>query len=279
MPMYGPPRLKRRRIGYGRRNTMGAAGRKSYAGRVLRSIGAPAMAHTFARPGQRLRLTNDGLTYYINGSTLGSSVAGGLYGIALGGVTGAAIRGANDFGLSEFFQFSFLNASGDLANLYDNYRIKAVKVKFDLSFNSVPGDQTSGTGGSLPFAPNSLPMVHYCVDPDDNTPPTSVADVLQYSKSRSVRLGDKSLTITLSPRAQGVVSSNPVSSTVPITPAVGSMLPMNTWLDCQNAQTVPHFGLKMFVENMPVGTGTGANQWNWVLTMTPVYILECKNVH
>lgn len=275
-----------RRINFARGRSMAYSGKR--AARVMRAIGAPSMVHSFARPGNRLLITQEGNNLYVNGgavpgstSITGASNIVGQQGLALGAVTNAIIRGAKDFGLSQIFQFSFLSAFGDLSGLYDNYRIKQVKLKIDLSYNSAPGMQTDTSAGQIAFSPNSLPMLHYAVDQDDNTAPLSSTDVLQYSKSRSLRLGDGSTTITLQPRAQGVV--NATTNTSGTNTALGSMLPLNSWLDTTQAATVPHYGVKMWFENMPAGTnsapGSGLGAWNWCMTMTPVYILECKNVH
>lgn len=257
------------------------------AARVLRSIGAPSRIHTFSRPGNRLLITNDGNNYYVNGSSVyGSTSITGAYnvigqqGLAIGAINNSVIRGCKDWGLSEVFQFSFLTAFADLAGLYDNYRIKKVTLKVDLSFNNAPGVNTDTSVGQITFGTNSLPLLHYCVDQDDNTAPQAANDVLQYSKSRSVRLGERPVYISLVPRAQGVVNATTGSSAT--NTALGSMIPAGTWLDTTNGATVPHFGLKMFFENFPIGTnsapGSGVGQWNWCMTFTPVYTLECKNV-
>lgn len=276
-----------RNFNYNRRRSNVYSGKR--AARVLRSIGAPARVHTFSRPGNRLLITNEGNNLYVNGGSVlpgSTSITGasniiGQQGLALGAVQNSIIRGCKDFGLSEIFQFSFLTAFGDLAGLYDNYRIKKVTLKIDVSFNQAPGQNADTSVGQLPLGVNSLPMLHYCVDEDDNTAPLAANDVLQYSKSRSVRLGDKSCYITVRPRAQGVVNITTNSSSAAT--GLGSMLPMMTWLDCNGAATVPHYGVKMFFENFPSGTNSapssGTGQWNWCMTFTPVYTLECKNIH
>lgn len=263
MPLYGPPRLKRRRIGYGRKNVL-AYGR-SGVGKAMRMIGGPSMTHTFARPGKRIEITDNGTLLQANSTGIPAPLVGIQEGFAAAGRTGGTLSNSIKFGLSEIFMWDLLSVPGDLANLYDNYRIKMVKVRIDLSYNQGPA-----TNGVISNA--GLPMLHYCIDPDDNSTPTTADEVLQYTKSRSVRLGDKPVFINFVPRAQGAVSSSTIPGSAPI---IGNMLPSNTWLDTQNGRTIPHFGLKMFFENFMVG-GT---PYPWVMTFTPTYILECKNVH
>lgn len=275
MPIYGPPRLKRRRIGYGRRNILMAA-RRSAGGRLMRQLGVPAVSHTFARPGTRILITQQSPsgTWQCNG---GGSVPGGTLpngGIAFGTAGAGDLMGTSNVAFGQMFAFTLLSQYSDLATLYDNFRIKSVKLRIDLSFNTNTGIGASGAS-STNLVANSMPMLHYAVDQDDASAPGSTQEVLAYSKSRSVRLGDKPVYINLVPRAQGgvVSAANPGSGA---TAAVGTMLPLSTWLDSQNAQSVPHYGVKYFLENMPTNTGTGLN---WAMYITPVYILECKNVN
>lgn len=283
MPLFRtPPRIRRtpmtRRV-YLRRS-LGSALR---AARVLRSIGAPPMKHIISRPGKIMRLYDDGGLLYMNGTPINTTVV--QDGFMAAGRAPDRIVQTIKFGISQLFQFSFLQNPSDLANLYDNYRIKAVKLRFDLSFNAAPGFSAAQGGQTLPHIA-SMPMLHYAIDPDDVTAPTVESDVLQYSKSRSVRLGDKPLFITLQPRAQGTAASNittigpgvPVAG-LPTAAAIANMLPSTTWFDCQNGQTIPHFGLKMFFENVPIGTIAPTGQVNWTINISPTYILEMKNIH
>lgn len=280
MPMYGPPRIKRRRIGYGRRNVLMASGR-ALVPRLMRRMGAPSMVNTFARPGRRLFISQDsGGAFQCdpgNPTVPPGTISNYNNGIAFTTTSAGNIIGTNKVGFSQTFSFNQLTAFADLANLYDNFRIKQVKLKIELSFNQAPGADSAGS-----LSTNALPILHFCIDNDDATPPPSSDVVLEYSKSRSVRLGDKPTYITLTPRAQGgIITARPtvIDQYGGIGQvAAGTMLPLNTWLDCQNAQAVPHYAVKYFLENMPTSTVAGT-QVSWGIYITPVYILECKNLH
>lgn len=263
---------KRARVMSGIANYMRAKNSASTAWRsaqLMRRIGAPSQVHSFSRPGQRIAI---GQTP--GGGTL-LQLGGSGGGMTFAAPTAGNVNNTNTHCFSQVFAFNLLTAAADLAGLYDNFRIKSVTVKFDLSFNSTPAtrDTTNGIQAA------SLPLLHYAIDPDDNRPPADVNGVLEYSKSRSLRLGDKSVSFTFTPRANGVVSQTALvpSPGTGFTAAVGSMLPSNTWLDCQNAQTVSHYGVKYCLEDMP--TSLSAPAYSWVLYCTPVYNLEMKNTH
>lgn len=249
---------------YMRRNAQSTQLTRSLnAARTLRRIGAPAMVHTFARPGERIVILQAP-----GGGTLTTNATSG------GGMTfaGAAAAGdiinTNTHFFSQKFQLNYVTNETELTNLYDNYRIKAVNLKIDLSFNSTPIVDIPNN-----VRANALPMLHYCIDQDDNDLPTSIEGILEFTKSRSVRLGDQSVLSALIPRAQGAVA------TTTTTTVVGSMLPANTWLDCKTAVAVPHYGIKYALENMPASLSNANNQYSWALYITPVYILEMKNVN
>jgi len=278
MPMF-PPRIKRRRIGYGRRNSLVPYQRRSVVGRALRAIGAPPMMHTFARPCQKITLADDGTNFKINNVLIGGSASGNTLGMATNGITSyGSLFNTVSIGLSQLFQLSYVNRLADLAGLYDNYRIKMVKVRIDLSMSSAPG--VSGSGATVMNA-YGMPMLHYAIDTDDNTAPTTTDQVLEYTKSRSLRLGDGPTWINFVPRATSVVAASSAPGGLP-TATLGAQLPANTWLDVQTAASVPHYGIKMTLENLPTGfvasTG-GQPQYPWVIEFTPIYILEMKNVH
>lgn len=275
--MYGPPRIKRRRIGYGRRNQLvyGGGGMRSRAvvPRALRMIGLANQMHTFARTGERILITQQLTPPFLYQATIPGG--GSTHGMILGAATAGDLGNCWNVGMGQTFAFNQLTGFGDLASLYDNFRIKAVKLRIDLSFNAAPGGSSANPVANI----GALPLLHYTEDSDDASAPGSSSTVLQYSKSKTVRLGTSPLFITVRPRAQGGVVSAvnpPATGGATSTPAVaGTMLSYGTWLDSQSAQTVPHYGMKYFLENMPGPTGSALA---WAIYITPTYILECKNI-
>jgi len=161
------------------------------------------------------------------------------------------------------FELAHLTNYAEITNLYDNYRIKMVYVHVIPSFNSSEiAYGTASATGSM-----GIPMMHYTVDNDDAVVPTSRSKVTENSYAKSRRL-DSPFTIAVRPRAQNVVATTAGS-------AAAGMLPANQWLDCDST-TVPHYGLKFWLDEFPtVTSATGSRPF---LKFTCTYILEAKNV-
>lgn len=268
--LRSPPRLKRvpmRRTTYLRRYKQ--ATRMS---KILRNIGAPALAHTFAKPGRRI---------VVHGAAVGGGIGVSPVGsINIGSLTAGSLVNCVDLSFSQVFKFNEVNGYSDLQNMYDNFRIKMIKLRIDLSYDTV-GNVAPMPPGIVPagynFSNNAMPMLHYAVDVDDSGVPASVDAVLDYSKSRSVRLGSQPVYINFVPRCQSAIATSGGTGTTS-TVALGGMLPANTWLDAQGAADTPHFGIKYYIENAPNCSLVGT-QTSWQITFTPVYILEMKNTN
>lgn len=228
-------------------------------GMLGKTASIASRVHTFRRLGNPFTVQCAGASIpSVNGVSAGSPTSG----LALGNVSGGSVIGTNQFGGAFNFQLANIAVASELTNLFDNYRIKAVKLRFDYSMNSAPtGDGTSTLN-------LSLPLMHYCVDNDDDSVPTTVTEVLQNGYSKSVKL-DRSFTVTVKPRAEGIVKAAAGIQN-------GGMAPANQWLDTA-VSTVKHFGFKFWMVDVTQGGNLGG-QSTWALTVTPTYILELKNV-
>lgn len=175
------------------------------------------------------------------------------------------VQGTGNFGGALQFMLAHVANPAELTNLFDQYRIKAVKIDCMLTYNSAESGITTAAGAAQAYRSGVLPTMHYTVDFDDNTAPTNIVSVLENSYATSRRM-DKPFSIMIKPRAQQIVTNG--SSQV-----AGGLLASNTWLD--NAATaVPHYGLKFWVEDWPISEVAGT----FAIKFIPTYYLEAKNV-
>jgi len=122
------------------------------------------------------------------------------------------------------FSLSTVSAYSEFVNLFDQYRICAVRLQFFPRVSEVTGQ---GLANQVPF--------HYAVDYTDVTPPSSVGDVLQYNNSKT-RQALKPFTIYLKPRvAQTIWQGVSAAGYAPGRPSM--------WLDSKS-YGVQHYGLK-----------------------------------
>lgn len=172
------------------------------------------------------------------------------------------IRGAFKFMLNQCAETS------EITSLFDNYRIKKVRLAFMYSGT----DASTGTQGAAAAA-LACPIMHYCYDPDDNKTPGSREEVLASGYAKSTRL-DRIVYVDIVPRAQTPVTAGPASSGGASTVvAVGGLMNRNQWYDSTNA-AVEFYGLKFWIDQFP--SVTSDNQY--ALTITPTFYIEGKNV-
>lgn len=264
------------------------AGLRDWARKVIRSrVGGPARmysrlgrrgmlpimasVHSFKRMGQPIIISNagSGLIPTLTNATSGTS----FNYCTLASNSAGAVAWTVQFGGSMAFMLGQCANTSEITNLFDNYRIRKVVLRFDYNQNSAPGSSSATAGNTNS---NAVPLIHLCPDFDDNVVPTSRVDVLQNSYARTIRL-DRPYTMALTPRAQNGIAGGtnlpaPTGGGVSTT-AAGGLLPAGTWLDCNSIQ-IPHFGVKFWVDNY-----NDAAAFTSTLMITPTYYLECKNVN
>lgn len=242
---------------------MGGAMRRArgFSGAVPRALGALAAVHAFKRVGAPMVIHNT------TDAAVGIGQGGGTAGMCnFGTASGSFLSGTQQVGFGMVFRLSQAAVTTDLTSLFDNYRIKKVVLRFNPLINSAPGDNTALTGGTSPLSINALPMLHVAPDFDDSNAPTAIETVLQNSYAKSYRL-DKPFTITLTPRAQSVVTATGATT-------AGGLAPAGQWFDCQSPD-IDHHGLKMWLNHFPIN----AVRRTCGIEITPVYYLEFKNVN
>lgn len=156
-----------------------------------------------------------------------------------------APAGTDTFGVIQF-NLSQLPNHTEFTQLYDQYKIKGVKVKLVPKYNSV--DITS------PGSTQLLTVIDY----DDANAPTTINDLLQYQNMKmttSNRIHGRYLV----PRSNTEVSNSGLGV---------ASAPKRQWLDC-GYPTVQHHGIKY-------GVVAPANDTKFDLYIT--YYLAFKNV-
>lgn len=136
----------------------------------------------------------------------------------------------------------------EFTNLFDLYKINAVRVKFMPTFN----DEPLGT--------SRLGLFHVAFDPNGVSSGSVTLDgVLQYQNLKTRRL-DQMLTYYCKPCIESPVYNSAVSS---------GYGPTRRWIDTNNP-SVPHYGLLLAYQSQGIQTPS----WRVVVT----YYLTTKNV-
>lgn len=154
-----------------------------------------------------------------------------------------------------------LSGYADLANLYDNYRIKYVEFKIWYSNNA------SNNLNSSASITTYLPMIIVAKDYDDSNN-ASYSDLLQYQKQSNMQLGNgRPMVVRIKPRAQ-----NSMYNSVSTTAYGPSSNP--SWIATAYPD-VPHYGLKLAWN----GTGASPTAATWIgsLQFVATYYIEVKN--
>lgn len=93
--------------------------------------------------------------------------------------TSPASAGVSTAGIG--FRLDDLQSESEFDNLFDFYRIRAVKLVFSFLFDNAT------IGGSL-----QAPMLYIVKDYDDNSVPASVGELIQYNNCKQIQIYNKS---------------------------------------------------------------------------------------
>lgn len=151
---------------------------------------------------------------------------------------------------SLIFQLQNVPNAGEFTSLFDQYMIKGVKVVFMPRANSAEIGTNQG-----------LVKFFTAIDRDDNTAPTSIAQLLQYENMKCTA-SNRDHSRYFAPRVAKTVYNTALTS------GFGQAGP--TWLDCDNA-AVPHYGIKYALQQLPAG--------NQSYDIKVTYYLAFKNVN
>lgn len=154
------------------------------------------------------------------------------------------------------FQFGLLPNASDFTNLYDQYCIKKIvwKVIPKITQNEI----NSGSANN-----NDLPNIHSVLDYDDETAPTSIAQLCEYQNHKMTR-GNMIHTRVIVPKVE--LATNTSGGVTSIN------LPKSyQWIDC-DVTNINHRGIKVVIPP-PLTAGT---QLTYDVQVT--YYFSCKNV-
>lgn len=173
-------------------------------------------------------------------------------------VSNALLQAQDSYGAGNF-KLNSLPGFNDFCTLYDMYKINKVTVTWIFSKNS--GDPADATM-------SELPIIYAAFDPDDDTPASTIHDLLNFPSARWARM-DKALSLTLTP-----VPAMMMYKTLTTT---GYGVPSGPqWIDCTSAD-IPHYGAKWYIQTFNSGQAPTDN----IGTITTItrYNMSFKGIH
>lgn len=145
--------------------------------------------------------------------------------------------------------FNQLSNSSDFINLFEQYRIKYVVLKFYLTID--PGAQAAGSA--------NYPRLYWTRDTNDSTPLTT-NEMYERGDMKSAILDPvRPITIGFKPNVLENIYISGVST--------GYKASYDTWLDV-NSSTVPYYGLKYNIDNF--------TNVNYRLNVDTTYYMDFK---
>jgi len=156
------------------------------------------------------------------------------------------------------FRLDQVTSYTELTNLFDNYKINAVVIKFWWHQQPSTVDQNL----------IATPIMHWAVDTNDVTPPPNLATLKQYSSYRVHQFKDAGLyTIKLYPKPQVATYRTA------LTTAYG---PKKMWIASTYSDT-PHYGFKFWIDGSQTAAGGAGTQDIGGLTYEITYYVSVKN--
>lgn len=166
-----------------------------------------------------------------------------------------------DFWKSFSFSLGDMPSSSEITNLFDEYKINAIKVKFLPRWNSFDGSNKATPGTTNAAGVN----LHIMNDPRNQIVPagtytrTTLNSFLEGGRVKSYN-GDKAVSVYFKPQIYNV-----------ITPSVSNMWMKAPWLPTGNT-TTPHFGFQAFAQDYNL-TGGFTQSWDVFVT----YYISARN--
>lgn len=151
---------------------------------------------------------------------------------------------------SQVFTLGSLVNSQDFSNLYDQYRINFVVMKFWLKID--PGAQVAATA--------SYPKFYWYRDMDDATFASNLNEMRENSKTKVVVMNpNRPVTVAFKPNSLATMYNNGITSTYkPV---------FNQWIDMANVSTI-HYGFKFCIDDL---TNT-----NYKVETESTYYFQCR---
>jgi len=222
-------------------------------------VSKASTVHRFTRWGPKLAVTNYDYGGGVTEFQVLSDDGGTSIPLSVGNTTvdtTAPGTGQYKFGGAMEFKLTDVPSTSDFTNLFDRYEIEQV----DIEINNVHNSST-GTNGNT-----AMPVITYVPDFDDSAIPANASVISQYQRAKTwtFRGDGKPLKISLKPRVQVPVYQSGMTSAY----SAGAA---GTKVDLAYS-AVPHYGLKLWLENCYSGTTPVVGQTN--LTFKVKYHLK-----
>lgn len=201
--------------------------------------------HLFKRLGQKIQM-------YV--SAAGAiAYAGTDSGFAISSMSADSLTGCYQFGWSHSFSLDNVVGYQDFTNLFDRYKIVAVKYKIMFQCNNaqVQGSQV-------------LPILHYVKDEDDVAIPTALSSINQKALCKVKVLGATTMmSYYIKPKISKTIYNSALTSAYSVdkAPYINATYP-----------SAPHYGIKAWVNQV---YAVAAN--NTAITVEPVYYISCRD--
>lgn len=171
------------------------------------------------------------------------------------------------------FTLENMQGQGEITALFDQYRIRAVKVEITPSGQFITNDRTvtgansldaEGTGYWLP------PRLYAVIDYNDDNALASISDAQEYSTCKIIPYDKKYTKFYFTPCVNMEVALD--ADTTARTATKYAM-----WLSTSNTN-IQHYGMKFLMHNPNTNNvGSSYATASWLMRVT--YYIECKNVN
>ena len=169
---------------------------------------------------------------------------------------------ANTMAITGAFQLSYLPNYSDFTNLFDEYRIVGISIKWIFTANNA--NYISQNTNNID-AVCGLPLLHYCIDTNSASPAATINAMREYNTYKVRRL-DKPCKVYIRPSVASAVYDSAATW--------GYTSTRKPWIDT-STPTVDYYGIKWAID--PVYTAYAYEIGAVEIIYT--YYVQCKVVH
>jgi len=165
--------------------------------------------------------------------------------------TGPTASAPNGVGGANYYTLADVPNVGEFLNLFDNFRITGIKLKFFPPWI----DSTSTS--------TNIGQFYYAFDNDSAAAPTSITDLQQYPNHHSRSLNSQPFTFFFRPRAVNLLSTS----------SVYGIAPKGQWVDTVSSSGAQYFGFRWWWQE----TG-GISTYSLTMPVEQTYYLQFKGL-
>lgn len=171
--------------------------------------------------------------------------------------------GTSDFWKYYSFSLNAMSGYAEITNLFDEYKINALKVEFHPRFDSFAGNDTVDT--TLPGVTNQAgSKLHIHVDPSSTLTPSgtytsTTLNTLLENGDLKTYSGNRKVTVYYKPKVYNTISG------------LAANMVRSPWIRTDQV-ALPHYGFHAFAQDNNF-TGTFGQSWDIFVT----YFIQCRN--